>query len=153
MWSARSTSRRTPEPDPGVAVVQTLPVTAQPLDHGSLDRGHVRLLIESLIAAHLEGVRLARRMLLLQEIADAAEHLATRTIDLAAGNPADQYAVEAAMSSSAAASQANADEIEASAMWACHLERTDELVRRATALAAALAEDEGRRRLRPRRRP
>jgi hypothetical protein len=85
-------------------------------------------LIESLIDAHLDGTRLAKRVMLLQDLADAAQSLACASYDEALYAVRDSDAVDRAVMTGSAASQANADELDATIAWKEHLEYTDDLV-------------------------
>src|SRR3954464_4521405 len=95
-----------------------------------IDRDQLRSLVEELVELHREDVRLAKRLLLVQETVDRLERLADLAIDCAApgaphpeaaGPPAPE-AVERAVSVAAAAQRASDDEFDASTAWALHLE-------------------------------
>src|SRR4051812_28427150 len=94
------------------------PVTAQafaPLPE--LDMTEVRLLLESLIDAQLDGTRLAKRVMLLQEISDTAQSLACAAYDEALDAVGDPDAVDRAVMTGTAASRANEDELDATIAW------------------------------------
>jgi hypothetical protein len=111
-------ARRGAKPPAPAREVQTRP----PIDAHAL-----RSLIENLVASNLDGVRLAKRVMLLQEMADAAEGLATATIDAAVSSVGDDEAVERAVAASTAATEAHEAELQASIEWRLHLERTHDL--------------------------
>jgi hypothetical protein len=98
----------------------------------------LRSLIESLIDAQLDGARLARRVMLLQELADAAGSLAHAAYDHALEAVADTEAVDRAVRTGSAASRANEDELDATIAWKEHLEYTDGLVKTARRVVKAL---------------
>ena len=91
---------------------------------GQIDREQLRSLLEALVELHREDVRLAKRLLLVQETADRLERLADLAIDCAAANPPDPEAVERAVSVAAAAQRASDDEFDAATAWALHLEHS-----------------------------
>jgi mevalonate pyrophosphate decarboxylase len=91
-----------------------------------------------LIDAQLDGARLARRVMLLQELADAAESLASAAYDQALDAVTDTEAVERAVRTGSAASRANEDELDATIAWTEHLEYTDDLVKTARRVVKAL---------------
>jgi hypothetical protein len=98
----------------------------------------VRILIEQLVDAQLDGVRLAKRVMLLQDLADAAQTLACAAYDEAldaAGNP---EAVDRAVMTATAASRANEDELDATIAWKEHLQHASELVDAARLVLEAL---------------
>jgi hypothetical protein len=103
-----------------------------------VDRADLRTLIECLIDAHLDGTRLAKRVMLLQDLADSAQSLACATYDEALGAGADSYAVDRAVMTGSAASRANKDELDATIAWKEHLEYTDDLVETARHVLKAL---------------
>ena len=97
----------------------------------------VRILIEQLVDAQLDGVRLAKRVMLLQDLADAAQTLACAAYDeaLDAGNP---DAVDRAVMTATAASRANEDELDATIAWKEHLQHASDLVDAARLVLEAL---------------
>jgi hypothetical protein len=116
------------------------PETARRTRSAAAEVSHadLRSLIESLIDAQLDGARLARRVMLLQELADAAESLATAAYDHALDAVADTDAVDRAVRTGSAASRANEDELHAAIAWQAHLEYTDDLVEAARDVVKAL---------------
>lgn len=99
----------------------SLPVESPP---GQINRAHLRSLLEDLLELHREDVRLAKRLLLVQETVDRLERLADLAIDCAAASAPDPEAVERAVSVAAAAQRASDDEFDASTAWALHLEHS-----------------------------
>jgi hypothetical protein len=87
-----------------------------------IDRDELRSLVEELVELHREDVRLAKRLLLVQETVDRLERLADLAIDCAAAGAPDPEAVERAVSVAAAAQRASDDEFDAATAWALHLE-------------------------------
>jgi hypothetical protein len=98
----------------------------------------LRSLIESLIDAQLDGTRLAKRVMLLQDLADAAQSLACASYDEALCTVGDADAVDRAVLTGSAASQANADELDATIAWKEHLAHIDDLVETARRVLEAL---------------
>jgi hypothetical protein len=88
----------------------------------------IRSLIEGLVDAHLDGTRLAKRVMLLQDLADSAQSLACAAYDEALGAIDDPDAVDRAVMTGTAASRANEDELDATIAWKEHLHHMDELV-------------------------
>jgi hypothetical protein len=88
-----------------------------------IDREMLRTLLEELVELHREDVRLAKRLMIVQETVDRLERLADLAIDCAAGAP-DTEAVERAVSVAAAAQRASEDEFDAATAWALHLEHS-----------------------------
>jgi methyl coenzyme M reductase gamma subunit len=113
--------------------------TAHPI-HSPLDvgDGDLRTLIECLIDAQLDGARLAKRVMLLQDLADSAQSLACAAYDEARGAVGDSDAVDRAILSGSAASRANEDELDATIAWKEHLQHTDDLVETARRILQAL---------------
>lgn len=115
------------------------PATAHPVRSAAVvDHADLRSLIECLIDAHLDGTRLAKRVMLLQDLADSAQSLASAAYDAALGAVADSDAVDRAVMSGSAASRANSDELDATIAWKEHLHYTDDLVETARHLLNAL---------------
>jgi hypothetical protein len=96
---------------------------------GAIDAHDLRALIKDLVDLQAEGVRLARRLLVLQEVADEMERLASRMIQSATGAPGDQNALTSAVTAAAAARDSNEEELQASVLWARHLERADKMIK------------------------
>jgi hypothetical protein len=92
-----------------------------------LQTTELRFLIEQLIDAQVDGARLAKRVMMLQDLADGAQTLACAAYDeaLDAGNP---DAVDRAVMTATAASRANEDELDATIAWKEHLQNTSHLV-------------------------
>jgi len=95
-------------------------------DHESeqIDREQLRSLLEELVELHREDIRLAKRLMVVQETVDRLERLADLAIDCAAARAPDAEAVERAVSVAAAAQRASDDEFDAATAWALHLERS-----------------------------
>jgi hypothetical protein len=91
----------------------------------------VRDLIEALVRAQLDGTRVARRVMLMQEVADTAQEAAAAAFDAALARGCDDEAIDRAVATSSAATQASEDELQAAIAWKEHLEETDRLVRAA----------------------
>ena len=89
-----------------------------------IDRDQLRSLVEELVELHREDVRLAKRLLLVQETVDRLERLADLAIDCAAAGAPDPEAVDRAVSVTAAAQRASDDEFDAATAWALHLEHS-----------------------------
>src|SRR4051794_17550347 len=100
---------------------------------GSLPRTEeVRDLIEALVRAQVDGTRVARRVMLMQEVADTAQEAAAAAFDAAAAaSGSDADAIDRAVATSSAAALASEDELRAAIAWKEHLEETDRLVRAA----------------------
>lgn len=115
------------------------PATAHPV-RSPLVVGHadLRILIECLIDAQLDGTHLAKRVMLLQDLADTAQSLACAAYDEALGAVGDSAAVDRAVVTGSAASRANEDELDATIAWKEHLEHTDDLVETARRFLEAL---------------
>jgi hypothetical protein len=110
--------------------------SAEP-EPAQINRELLRTVLEDLVELHREDVRLAKRLLLVQETVDRMERLADLAIDCAAAGAPDPEAVERAVSVAAAAQRTSDCEFDAATAWALHLEHsirvTDsavELVRR-----------------------
>jgi hypothetical protein len=103
-----------------------------------IDREQLRCIVEDLVELHREGVRLAKRLLLVQETVDRLERLADLAIDCAAASAPDAEAVERAVSVAAAAQRANDDEFDAATQWALHLEHSIEVTRSASEIVKQL---------------
>jgi hypothetical protein len=104
----------------------------------ALNRNDLRHLIEELIDAQVDGARLAKRVMLLQDLADAAQTLACAAYDEAldaAGNP---EAVDRAVMTASSASRANEDELDATIAWKEHLQHASQLVDTARVVLEAL---------------
>lgn len=80
--------------------------------------------MQGLLDLHYEDVRLARRLMAVQERLDALERLASAAIDAAAACVADEDAVDRAVTAAEAAMRAGDDEFEAAVEWATHLEQS-----------------------------
>jgi hypothetical protein len=93
-----------------------------------VDHADIRCLIECFIDAQLDGTRLAKRVMLLQDLADSAQSLASAAYDDALGAVADSDAVDRAVMTGSAASRANKDEMDATIAWKEHLQYTNDLV-------------------------
>lgn len=104
----------------------------------AVDPSEVRALIEALIDAHVDGTRLAKRLMLLSEVSDAAQALAWAAYDEALNAIGDGDAVDRAVLTGSAASRANEDELEATVAWREHLEMTDRLIESARRVLEAL---------------
>ena len=115
------------------------PATARPV-HAPLEIGHgdLRCLIECLIDAQLDGTHLAKRVMLLQDLADTAQSLASAAYNEALGAVGDSDAVDRAVLTGSAASRANEDELDATIAWKEHLQHTDDLVETARRILEAL---------------
>lgn len=98
----------------------------------------LRSLIENLIDAQVDAARLATRVMLLQELADAAQSVASMAFDQALEAGGDPDAIDWAVATGSAASRANVDELEATIAWKAHLEQTDKLVATARSVLASL---------------
>jgi hypothetical protein len=98
----------------------------------------LRTLIQGLIDAQLDGTRLAKRVMVLQELADTAQSVARIAYDKALEAAGDPEAIEWAVATGSAASHANAEELEATIAWREHLENTDRLVQAARSLLGGL---------------
>jgi hypothetical protein len=81
-----------------------------------------------LIDAQLDGTRLAKRVMLLQDLADTAQSVACAAYNEALGAVGDSDAVDRAVSTGTAASRAGEDELDATIAWREHLQHTDDLV-------------------------
>jgi hypothetical protein len=110
------------------------PVRSAPVVGGA----DLRLLIECLIDAQLDGARLAKRVMLLQDLADSAQSLACAAYDEALDAVGDSNAVDRAVMTGSAASRANEDELDATIAWKDHLQHTDDLVETARRFLEAL---------------
>jgi hypothetical protein len=88
----------------------------------------LRFLIEELIDAHMDGARLAKRVMLLQDLADGAQTLACAAYDEALGDTGNPDAVDRAVMTATAASRANEDELDATIAWKEHLQNANQLV-------------------------
>jgi hypothetical protein len=108
------------------------------VDFASAETSQVRTVIEHLVRAHLDGTRLVRRVMLLQEVANAAEELASATFDAALNTAGDPDAIERAVDMGAASRDASEEEIRATIAWKTHLQEVDTLVREAEDLLRAL---------------
>lgn len=95
-------------------------------------------MIESLIDAQLDATRLATRVMLLQELADAAQSVASVAFDQALEAGGEPDAIDWAVATGSAASRANVDELEATIAWKKHLEHTDEVVEAARSVLSRL---------------
>jgi hypothetical protein len=100
--------------------------------------GDLRCLIECLIDSQLDGSRLAKRVMLLQDLADTAQSLACAAYNEALGAVGDSDAVDRAVLTGSAASRANEDELDATIAWNEHLQQTDDLVQTARRILEAL---------------
>jgi hypothetical protein len=100
--------------------------------------GDLRCLIECLIDSQLDGSRLAKRVMLLQDLADTAQSLACAAYNEALGAVGDSDAVDRAVLMGSAASRANEDELDATIAWNEHLQQTDDLVQTARRILEAL---------------
>jgi len=122
---------------------------------GSLDRpspdgetavfdSALHVLLDELATSLLEGIRLAKRVMLLTELGDAAERRANMAVESATGDAPDDIAIERAVSASAALTEVNEQEAQASGRWAVHIERAAELAGQAQSAVRALeaAEEE-----------
>lgn len=89
-----------------------------------IDREQLRALLDDLVELHREDVRLAKRLMTVQETVDRLERLADLAIDSATSGAPDAEAVERAVSVAAAAQRASEDEFDAATAWALHLERS-----------------------------
>jgi len=94
------------------------------LESEQIDREQLRSLLEELVELHREDVRLAKRLMIVQETVDRLERLADLAIDCAAAGAPDAEAVERAVSVAAAAQRASEDEFDAATAWALHLEHS-----------------------------
>jgi hypothetical protein len=103
----------------------TADAVRSPLVVGHTD---LRCLIECLIDAQLDGTRLAKRVMLLQDLADTAQSVASAAYNEALGAVGDSDAVDRAILSGSAASRANEDELDATIAWKEHLQHIDDLV-------------------------
>jgi hypothetical protein len=81
-----------------------------------------------LIDAQLDGTRLAKRVMRMQDLADTAQSLASAAYNEALGAVGDSDAVDRAVLTGSAASRANEDELDATIAWKEHLQHTDDLV-------------------------
>jgi hypothetical protein len=97
-----------------------------------------RSLIESLIDAHLDATRLAKRVMLLQDLADTAQALAYAAYDEALDSIGDPQAIDRAVMTGSAASRASKDELDATIAWKEHLKYADDLVETARRALRAL---------------
>lgn len=104
----------------------------------ALDATALRALLDQLATCLLEGTRLAKRVMLLTELGDAAERRANATVDAASGDPGDETAIERAVAASAALSDVNEQEAQASGRWALHTEQAADLARQAQRATLAL---------------
>jgi hypothetical protein len=95
-------------------------------------------LIEVLIDANLDGTRLAKRVMLLQDLADVSQSLASAAYDEALEAVGDSDAVDRAVMTGSAASRANEDELDATIAWKEHLQYTDNLIEVARDMLKAL---------------
>jgi hypothetical protein len=115
------------------------PATADPVRSAPVvSHADIRSLIECLIDAHLDGTRLAKRIMLLQDLADAAQSVASAAYDEALVAIGDSDAVDRAVMTGSAASRANEDELDATIAWREHLQYTDDLVESARRVLEAL---------------
>jgi hypothetical protein len=88
----------------------------------------LRFLIEQFIDAQVDGARLAKRVMLLQDLADGAQTLACAAYDEALEDAGNGDAVDRAVMTATAASRANEDELDATIAWKEHLQNTSQLV-------------------------
>jgi len=110
-----------------------LPTTALELPATEL-----RVLIEQLIDAQVDGARLAKRVMLLQDLADGAQTLACAAYDEALDDTGNPDAVDRAVLTATAASRANEDELDATIAWKEHLQNSSELIDTARRVLEAL---------------
>lgn len=103
-----------------------------------VSRSDLRQLIENLIDAQVDGARLAKRVMLLQDLADAAQSLACAAYDEALDAAGTPEAVDRAVMTASAASRANEDELDATIAWKEHLQHASELVDAARLVLEAL---------------
>ena len=94
-------------------------------------------LIAELVAANIDGLQLARELMVAQEAADDLEYAAGRAIDYAAAFPDDAQAAEMAVATVSAADEAGDAELVASINWAGHMARVERLVDAARLCQAA----------------
>jgi hypothetical protein len=115
------------------------PATADPVRSPLLlGQTDLRILIECLIDAHLDGTRLAKRVMLLQDLADTSQSLACAAYNEALATVGDSDAVDRAVMTGSAASRANEDELDATIAWKEHLQHIDDLVETARHFLEAL---------------
>lgn len=102
------------------------------------------VLVRRLIGSNLKSVRLAKDLLLAQELADLQRSQAEPAIDLAAWSEGDSLASERAVDAVAAAERADEAEFGLSREWAAHCcnvyaltELAEEVLERGTASHAA----------------
>jgi hypothetical protein len=98
----------------------------------------LRTLLQGLIDAQLDGTRLAKRVMLLQELADTAQSVARVAYDKALEANGDPEAIEWAVATGSAANHANAEELAATIAWREHLEHADRLVDAARSVLGGL---------------
>jgi hypothetical protein len=84
--------------------------------------------MQDLVTSNLECVRLAKDLMLAQEVADLHETRAEQAIDEAA-QAGDEDAIDEAVAAVAVAAQANAAEAMAASSWGAHVERVHRLTR------------------------
>jgi hypothetical protein len=104
----------------------------------AISDGDLRSLIESLIDAQRNGARLAKRVMVLQELADVAQSVACAAYDKALDAVDDSDAVDRAVMMASAASRVSEDELYATIAWKEHLRYADDLVDGARQLLEAL---------------
>jgi hypothetical protein len=128
--------------------VRCLDMTAQ-AERLGIDRAQVTTVVQDLLDLHHEGLRLAKRLMALQERVDTLDRLANSAIDTAAAVTADEEAVDRAVAVASAAMRAGEEELDATVEWAMHLEQSiavtssaTELIRRLDTGAALARADE-----------
>ena len=85
-------------------------------------------IILTLIDAHHESVRLAKQLMLAQELADLHEARANQALAVAAADPADTDAIDHALRASELFESADEDEARLSAHWGEHLIQIAQLI-------------------------
>lgn len=123
---------------PDIKSLDSLDCPAPVMGSEALDPTALRALLDQLAASLLEGTRLAKRVMLLTELGDAAELRANAAVDAASGDRGDETAIERAVAASAALSEVNEHEAQASGRWAIHTEQAVELARQAHRASLAL---------------
>jgi hypothetical protein len=91
-------------------------------------------LVDQLIQAHEDGLRLTRRLLIAQATADETESAAAIAFDRAAARPWDAAVAECAIAAAIASEEAGKRDLEVAAQWSRHRERIRSLLDQARTL-------------------
>lgn len=137
-WRGSQTAPDAPDPLVKVNAAEQLPVASElspAAVSAAAELRAARALVHRLVGANLGSLRIARQLMLVQDVAERHRRNAEAAIDTAALTR-DPEAIERAVSSSAAADLADEEEWDLSREWGSHVQDVHRLVDEAERLLA-----------------